>query len=196
MPPSIVALNPADTGDLDSLQPITFSVIDTDVPNMSSILAWFKYVGVPDKVLIYDSVEFSPPFADNSVLTLPEGTDRTQSFSVIPEGSWLADLEELRIEFTDEGAAGGAAPTASNLSPARATILSDLFDPTVPITFDLGASVDIAQVAVWVRFANRRDRIMVYETDGFVPSFADSSTISGMTSGSCIAASSPNRSAL
>ena len=179
MPPSIISLNPPDMSDLSTLQPITFSVIDSDVPNTSSILAWLKFSGEDDKILIFDSEDFSFPFETNSTLVKPEGTDRTQSFSIIPEGAWQKDIEELRVEFTDEGAAGGGVPVVSNLSPTKEVILSSNFDKSQAISFDVTAVSDIAQVAVWARFSRRLDSVMIYETDGFVDAFAELSSISG-----------------
>lgn len=93
---SLVNLNPPDMSDLDSLQRVSFSIIDAS--GVSIALIWIRFEDEEDEEVIWDGIQFSEPYDENSTLLKPLGNDNNLYFELIPEGGWKANISELRVE--------------------------------------------------------------------------------------------------
>lgn len=93
---SIAGLNPPDMGTLNRLQRVSFSILDG--AGVSIALVWVRFDGSDDEELVWDGTQFSYPYDSNSTLVRPLGDDTNLHFDIIPEGGWIANISELRVE--------------------------------------------------------------------------------------------------
>ena len=99
-PPVISAVSPVSGSQIDRTTPITFSVADA-APGVTVNWGWMKYSNQQHRTLVHDGSGFVYPFASTSSIvdTFADGTLLT--VTILPQGGWIADVEELRMRFVD-----------------------------------------------------------------------------------------------
>ena len=92
---TLTSLNPADMSELDTLEEVSFAVIEALGQEIVSVVV--KYAGDDDEEVVWNGVEFLSPFALNSVLLKPLGDETNLYFRIRPELGWRGNVSEFKV---------------------------------------------------------------------------------------------------
>jgi len=99
--PRVVDLSPASGSAITASTPITFSFVDEDGIGFAPI--WVKYDAAnAQRILVYEGTGVTPSPGFSVTTIADTNGDRTRlDFSILPDGGWVDDIDELTIMGAD-----------------------------------------------------------------------------------------------
>ena len=85
--------------ELTTLTPVAVSIQGAESTTFAFI--WIRYADSDDEFLVFDGIEFLPPFSENSVTSRPKGDDTLINFEVLPELGWEREVAKFRVEAAE-----------------------------------------------------------------------------------------------